>query len=304
MVQVRFGQQIEALDPAALRLAVDRTAVAVGVMRVQDLGEERPVPLPLNRLARGQGHGAVGPAVEGAEEPDDLLPPGSQTRQLHRGLDRLRTRVGQEHPLAPAHRRDRAQLLAQLDIDGIEEVGVADVHQPAGLLLHRLDDLGVAVSGRDGRDPRREIEEAVPIDVLDDHALPARHHQGHVLGKVLGHRPGVPGDQLLGLRPRQGGDDLRVVSRVVGRKRRSGHVVSPRELPVTPREAVILADRPAGVKERPRGRGRVGRRAAASGRRPRAATGRPGRGHAGRPPADRSRPPCGRGARRGGRATG
>src|SRR5207247_1177492 len=143
--------------------------------------------------------------------------------------------------LVPPDWREARQRLAQLDVDRVIEIGIADVEESSGLLLHRLHDLGMTVTGRDRRDPRGEVEESVPIHVLDDHALGPPHDQRHVLAQVLRHGPGVPRDELAGLRARERCGNLRVFAWIIRRERRSAHGVPP--------EGVILTSCARAVKD-------------------------------------------------------
>ena len=63
--------------------------------RVEDARQERAEPGVVLRLRGGQRDGAVGPAVERAEERDDVRPMRRVAGELDRGLDDLRARVAE-----------------------------------------------------------------------------------------------------------------------------------------------------------------------------------------------------------------
>ena len=60
--------------------------------RVEDAGQQRPEAGVVLRLRGGQRDRAVRPAVERAEERDDVRPAGRVAGELDRGLDDLRRR--------------------------------------------------------------------------------------------------------------------------------------------------------------------------------------------------------------------
>ena len=144
---------------------------------VVDARQHRPETGVVLGLGGRQRNGAVGAAVEGAQEGDQVLAPGGEAGQLDGALDRLGAGVAQEDPALLLHRRDAGQLGARLGVDREVEVG-AVVDQLAGLLLDRAHDVGVAVAGGGHGDAGVEVEEQVAVDVLDHAALgPNRHHR-------------------------------------------------------------------------------------------------------------------------------
>ena len=66
--------------------------------RVEDARQQRPEPGVVLGLRRGQRDGAVRPAMERAEERDDVRPMRRVARELDRGLDDLRARVAEVGP--------------------------------------------------------------------------------------------------------------------------------------------------------------------------------------------------------------
>ena len=107
-------EQVELRLPVAgAGLGLVRAAggpIAVRVGRVVDGARERLEGAPVDVLRRGQRHRLGGPAVVAVAERHDRRPPGRDARELDRGLDRLRARVGQERLPRPAreHRRRRS----------------------------------------------------------------------------------------------------------------------------------------------------------------------------------------------------
>ena len=140
--------EVETLGRARLRRRADRTAVAVRIRRVIRAGHERREALALRHLARRQRQRSHRPAVERAEERDDVVPLRVVLRQLERRLVRLGARVAEERPVRPRHRRNRRQLLRQPHLRLVVEVGARHVQELLRLLDDGLHDLGVRVAGR------------------------------------------------------------------------------------------------------------------------------------------------------------
>ena len=81
LVEQDLVEPAEVLDPA--------------VRRVEDARQQRPEAGVVLRLRGGQRDRAVGPAVEGAEERDDVRPLGREPGELDRRLDDLRAGVAE-----------------------------------------------------------------------------------------------------------------------------------------------------------------------------------------------------------------
>ena len=111
--------------------------------------------------------------MERAEEGDDVRPLRREAGQLDRRLDDLRPGVAEVDAQPSRDRRDPGELPADLGIDRQVEVRGAEVDELGRLLLDRGHDLGMGMAGRGDRDPGREIEEQVAVDVLDGQALAA-----------------------------------------------------------------------------------------------------------------------------------
>jgi hypothetical protein len=111
--------------------------------------------------------------VERAEEGDHVRPLRGETGQLDRGLDDLGSGIAEVDPQPSRDRGDPGKLAADLGIDRQVEVRGAEMDQLGRLLLDRGHDLGMRMAGRGDRDPGREVEEEVAVDVLDRQAVTA-----------------------------------------------------------------------------------------------------------------------------------
>ncbi|OGN84948.1 MAG: hypothetical protein A2X23_01630 [Chloroflexi bacterium GWC2_73_18] len=196
---------------------------------VVDAGQERPEAGVVPGLRGGQRDGPVGPAVEGAEEADQVRAPGGVAGELDRRLDRLGAGVGQEGARRRVHGGDPIELAADLGVDRQVEVRGGEVEESLGLLLDGAHHLGVAVTGRGDGDPGGEVEEEVAVDVLDHQAVAAHRHD--LVGARQARR-GVSRVELeVGARLRPG--DLRDEVRHRARPGRAvdglGHVASCRD---------------------------------------------------------------------------
>ncbi len=184
-------------------LQLVRATVAVSIGDVRDARDHREVAFPLHLLARGEGERAHGPPMEGPDEGDELLalgapPPG----QLHRRLDRLGPGVAEEDLLGVVAREHLAEALHEVALDLVIVIGPGEMHHLRGLVLDRLDHLGMAMADVQDRHPGGEIDEGVAVDVLYQSAL----------GAFDGDRGGLGGcgeifvvhlDYLLGVRTRR-----------------------------------------------------------------------------------------------------
>ena len=135
--------------------------------------------------------------MEGAEEGDGPRPSGVPAGQLQARFERLGPAVGEEDALGPGAGRQLRQLLGQVDLRLIVEIGAGHVQQLVGLVLDGGDDLGMAVPRRRDRDAGREIEKEIAVHVLDDRAaaagtdqrINARVGRRHALGVALAAAP-------------------------------------------------------------------------------------------------------------------
>ena len=170
-------QLLDGADAAAgalVAVGAELAAVAVAVGDVVHVRQQRPEAGVLARLARGERHRPGAPPVERPSEGDDRGAPGGVARQLDRALRRLGAGVGEEHPLPRRARGEPRQPLAEGGHALVVEVGAADVEEPSGRVLDRLDHRGVVVAGGADRDPGHEVEEAVAVDILHHRARARR----------------------------------------------------------------------------------------------------------------------------------
>ena len=168
---------------------------------MKDRRQQRRKAPSLTRLRGGERKRTECSPVERADERDVAGPASGESRQLHRALDRLRARVGEEHLGRRARQDLRLQAFGELDLGLVVEIGAGHVEEAPGLLLDRRYHLRVGMAGGDDRDPGCEIEEPVAVDVGDPAAFAPLHHKGIGAGEAGRHRPGVPGDQGRGLGP-------------------------------------------------------------------------------------------------------
>ena len=87
---------------------------------------------------------------------------------LDRVLDSFGTRVHEKRPLGMVPRCELVQLLADLHVAFVRGHLEAGVGEPLHLLGYSGDDPGGAVADVRDRDPGAEVDEAVPVYVLDD----------------------------------------------------------------------------------------------------------------------------------------
>ena len=97
-----------------------------------------------------------------ATEGDDRLTTGRLTCQLDRALHRLGAAVPKECGIESA-RRDRRKHLRERDVRLVLRDAGGDVHEPRGLLGHRLDHARMRMSDDGDRDPAGEIQDAAAI---------------------------------------------------------------------------------------------------------------------------------------------
>ena len=176
---------------------------------VVDHRQQRAEAGALLDLRVRQAQGAHRAAVEAALEGDDPGPMGVIAGQLDRALHRLGARVGEEDAGRLAERGDGRQALHQLQVARLVEVGGGDVDEAFGLLLDGGHDLRVRMAGRADRDARREVQEAVAVDIGHDHAVPGLGDERVGAGQRGAGDRLVALDDGARLRPRQLGDDVR-----------------------------------------------------------------------------------------------
>ncbi len=162
-------------DRAGLPGAVAAEPEAVRVADVVDAGQEGPHLRPVLGPAGGEGHRAVGPAVEGAEEGDDLASAGGATGQLDRRLDRLGTAVAEEHRVEPGGGNAHQGLGCRDELGVVG--GARDVPEPVDLLVHRAHHRGMAMAQVGDSDAAGEVEHRPSIEGVQPRPLGGVHHE-------------------------------------------------------------------------------------------------------------------------------
>ena len=199
-----LDQRVELLGPARRKgfLALAGRAVLVEMRRarVQDVRQrqvERAVVVGQAREARRRN----GDAVIGAHAADDLLALGLAERigaigdQLEDGVVRLRAGIGEEH-LAHRHRRERDQLLGEVDRGPVRfgREGVIE-RQRLHLLVRGLDQPLLVEAEPDAPQARHRLEIALARRIEHVGPLAALDHQRTCL--LMRARVGV-GVELIG----------------------------------------------------------------------------------------------------------
>src|SRR3989449_138056 len=176
-----------------------RAAVTVRIRNVHDAGHRRKEPGTLLRLARRQRESTLGAPVERAEEREEHLPLRVTLGDFDRGLVRLRPRVAEEDLLRMLAGGDLPQSLGERRLDFVVEVGPREMGKLRRLAGDRLDDLRVRVTDVEDRNPGREVDQEVAVDVFDDGARGPLDDDGGRLGGSCNVAV-VPRDDLLRLR--------------------------------------------------------------------------------------------------------
>ena len=172
---VRTGSLARQDDVELAQRPVSSTR-APGVWRDANAGQQRVVPLSIDRLRRRQRRAADGPPVEAAPEADDARPPGDAAGQLDRAVDCLGPRVAEEHLRLVEERRQPAHAFRQFDRRRM--VGHHRcVDQRPGLRLDGVDHPWMAMADVGHRDPARVVEVPAAVGVGEPRAFSAGDHQ-------------------------------------------------------------------------------------------------------------------------------
>src|SRR5829696_1450809 len=162
-------------DGSRLRTHEVLRGLEVAERRVDEAADHRAEALLHRGLAR-RGETAVGAAVEGSREAQDLgllrpvLRMGVLAGKLCRCLYALGAGVAEEHFIEV---RSTGQEISNLGLDRyLIQVGAVD--QPLGLLLYGLHERGVAVPQRVRRDASDEVQVVVALVVEEPAPAPAR----------------------------------------------------------------------------------------------------------------------------------
>ena len=155
---------------------VDRGAVVDGELDIAR--QARAEAVEIGGIARGIDRG-IGAAVKGSREPHDVDPLRSavdrmiSARGLERALDRLRSRIAEEHRV---RERRSDQAGRQFLLPGNAE-DVRDVPQLARLFLQRRHQARMGMAQAVGGDARHAIEKGSSVAGVEPHAVAAFHFE-------------------------------------------------------------------------------------------------------------------------------
>ena len=115
--------------------------------------------------------------MERAEERNNLLASSVIARHFQRALNRLSPGIAVEELMRPRHRRHSRQPLGKIRQMLVVEIRARNMNQLRRLLLDRSHDFGMAMTRRNHRNPRSEVEELVSIRIFQPNSPPALGHQ-------------------------------------------------------------------------------------------------------------------------------
>ncbi len=101
----------------------------------------------------------------GVVEHDDRLPPGRLASDLDSVLHRFGARVEQRRPLLEVARRQRVELLADVDVHLVRGDHEARVGEQLDLALHGFDHTRRGVADAGDRDAGREVDPLTTVDI-------------------------------------------------------------------------------------------------------------------------------------------
>ena len=139
--------------------------------------------------------------MERAGKDDDVRALRERLGDLHRVLVRLRAAVREVGALlSAAYGRDLAELLREAHVAFVRHDVEHAVEIFLRLVFDRRDDFRVAVADVEHADAADPVEEAVAVEVFDDGALGALHHDGIAAVDRARHDRLAAGDDRSGLR--------------------------------------------------------------------------------------------------------
>ena len=107
------------------------------------------------------------------------------TSELQRCLHHFGSGIAEIDPLGKIARSDGAELLSQTRRRGAREIRRGDVENFVGLTADGLHDLGMLITRHRDADASVEVEELIPVYVLDHGAHPAPGDQ-RVVARIGG----------------------------------------------------------------------------------------------------------------------
>jgi hypothetical protein len=209
--------------PDVLSVGLIRVPKRIRVGDVRDIQQLTAEAAPLRRLAAGQREGAERAAVEASIEGDELIATCGIAGDFQGALDSFCSGISEVHPLGEIARGDLLQLLRQVHEVRVVVVGRSQMDEFCRLPRDGLHDLRMRVAGVADGDARIEVEEVVPVHVLDDGAESAADDEriGARVGRrdisrVLLHDLSSFRSRKLGLDVRQFDDRFHSVSSLWG----------------------------------------------------------------------------------------
>ncbi len=166
-----------ALDAAGAVREMVGTTMAKAIGNMMDAGNQRPEMGAVRGAASGERQRAERPAVESAMKSDHVLALGMIARELESGFHGLGAGIGEEYFFRRRARRQPVELFRQLDHRFVIIIAAADMEKFPRLFFDRLHHSRMRMPRAGNGDARHEVEEAIAVDVFDDHPLPAFHHQ-------------------------------------------------------------------------------------------------------------------------------
>lgn len=99
------------------------------------------------------------------------------TGELERRFHRLGPGIPQKDLFGTIPRRQSSQAFGQLDVALFVIVSAADMQQLSSLILDRLHDARMTVTGGADRDAGRAVKETVAVQIFNHRALGTFHRQ-------------------------------------------------------------------------------------------------------------------------------
>ena len=143
------------------------TAVGIWIPHMGHARNQGRKAALLLRFGRGERERSHRPAMECAEEGDDLLALGVITGDFQGAFNGFCAGIAIVKAVRPGHWSNRRKPFGKGDQAFVIKIGAGNVDQLGSLLLDRRNNFRMAMAGRGDRDSGREIEEFVAVDVFD-----------------------------------------------------------------------------------------------------------------------------------------
>src|ERR1051325_1159065 len=112
-----------------------------------------------------------------AHKGDQMFSVAGEARELQRRFDGFRPGVRKKYFLRSGPRSELREFLREPRHRFIVEIAAADMQKLSCLFLDRLNDLRMRMPRARHRDSGHEIEEKVPVNILDNHSATFLDHQ-------------------------------------------------------------------------------------------------------------------------------